>query len=276
MIALGCRSDEPCRARRESNIDRRSGLTSSQEGEERRQGDGGGPAEGGGSERRGRGSRSRVPREARGSEGEGEREEQREERRGLDGGGGRWRVVGPTRTTMAKGWPLSFCLFFLPPLLDGCRLFLSAGPFSPFSPHFPFLSDSLRCAFRFHTPAAAAAAHSTAPSVLLSVTWFVLHATFRGTPKFFVVPSQNSLFKAAVFFVRRRATDLIPFFLLFVFSRSLAPSCLLLPFSRLTRSSRLALSCYASSAAVRFSRVTVSTVLLRPRDFRRRSSLHEI
>ena len=33
MIALGCRSDEPCRARRESNIDRRSsGLTSSQEG----------------------------------------------------------------------------------------------------------------------------------------------------------------------------------------------------------------------------------------------------
>lgn len=39
MIALGCRSDEPCRARRESNIDRRSsGLTSSQEGASREKG----------------------------------------------------------------------------------------------------------------------------------------------------------------------------------------------------------------------------------------------
>lgn len=41
-IALGCRSDEPWRAPRESNIDRRSsGLTSSQEGESSRREEGG-------------------------------------------------------------------------------------------------------------------------------------------------------------------------------------------------------------------------------------------
>ena len=80
MIALGCRSDEPCRARRESNIDRRSsGLTSSQEGASRANaGKGGELARGW---RALEGASARVRRRD-----EEEEEEQRGERAGRVGG----------------------------------------------------------------------------------------------------------------------------------------------------------------------------------------------
>lgn len=89
-IALGCRSDEPWRAPRESNIDRRSsGLTSSQEGESSRREEGG--------------ERSRVAERAR------EREKEMEEL----GRGGWWLLEGRRANAHNRGQRVGAASLFL-------------------------------------------------------------------------------------------------------------------------------------------------------------------
>lgn len=105
-IALGCRSDEPWRAPRESNIDRRSsGLTPSQEGESGRREEGG--------------ERSRVA------------------ERGRERGG--WLVVaGGSKGQRAQPWPKGAASLFLP-----LPLSLLVSPLPGRVPFSPFLSLSL-------------------------------------------------------------------------------------------------------------------------------------
>lgn len=104
-IALGCRSDEPWRAPRESNIDRRSsGLTPSQEGESGRREEGG--------------ERSRVA------------------ERGRERGG--WLVVaGGSKGQRAQPWPKGAASLFLP-----LPLSLLVSPLPGRVPFSPFLSLS--------------------------------------------------------------------------------------------------------------------------------------
>lgn len=107
-IALGCRSDEPWRAPRESNIDRRSsGLTSSQEGESSRREEGG--------------ERSRVAERAR------EREKEMEEL----GRGGWWLLEGRRANAHNRGQRVGAASLFL--CLSLSLLFLDASRFLPLS-----------------------------------------------------------------------------------------------------------------------------------------------